>query len=304
VEIRFFGAVVRTEGDPSQSKTVVPGETISEESGFMRGHGTYTDPANPSVLLSSICGTVEHVNKLVSVRPLRCRYQPEVGDVVVGRITEVGSKRWKVDINGRLDAVLQLSAINLPGGEVRRRNTSDELQMRHFFVEHDLISAEVQQFFQDGSVAIHTRSLKYGKLTQGQLVVVPSSLVKRCKNHFVELSIGVHVILGTNGYIWISKPVSTSSDRTITGEEEKKEGGEKEEASTTEGDGEGVTVATREKIARVRNCIVALWQCGVRIHPGSILDTYEASFHLAHWEILTEMQTVTLPARQNMEQEG
>ena len=28
----------------------------------------------------------------------------EIGDVVVGRITEVQQKRWKVDINCRLDA--------------------------------------------------------------------------------------------------------------------------------------------------------------------------------------------------------
>jgi exosome complex RNA-binding protein Rrp4 len=28
----------------------------------------------------------------------------EIGDVVVGRVTEVQQKRWKVDINCRLDA--------------------------------------------------------------------------------------------------------------------------------------------------------------------------------------------------------
>ena len=94
------------------------------------------------------------------------------------------------------------------------------------------------------------------------------------------------------------------SDRTITGEEEKKEGGEKEEQNGN-GEGEGVALSTREKIARVRNCVVALWQSGVRIHPGSILETYEASFHLRPKEILypENMQTVTLSARQNMEQE-
>jgi hypothetical protein len=28
------------------------------------------------------------------------RYQGEIGDLVVGRITEVASKRWKVDLRG------------------------------------------------------------------------------------------------------------------------------------------------------------------------------------------------------------
>lgn len=44
------------------------------------------------------------------------RYTPEVGDLVIGRIVEVGSSRWKVDANARQDAVLMLSSVNLPGG--------------------------------------------------------------------------------------------------------------------------------------------------------------------------------------------
>ena len=41
---------------------------------------------------------------------------------------------------------------------------SDELQMRGFFEEGDLLVAEVQAFFSDGSMSLHTRSLKYGKV--------------------------------------------------------------------------------------------------------------------------------------------
>jgi exosome complex component RRP4 len=58
-------------------------------------------------VISSVAGTVERVNKLVTVRAIRTRciefytahldgsqinlfrYNPEVGDLVVGRITEV-----------------------------------------------------------------------------------------------------------------------------------------------------------------------------------------------------------------------
>jgi len=41
---------------------------------------------------------------------------------------------------------------------------SDELQMRTFFEEGDLLVAEVQAFFSDGAMSLHTRSLKYGKV--------------------------------------------------------------------------------------------------------------------------------------------
>lgn len=42
-----------------------------------------------SALVAAVPGVVERVNKLVSVRPLRARYAGDIGDVVVGRITEV-----------------------------------------------------------------------------------------------------------------------------------------------------------------------------------------------------------------------
>lgn len=58
-------------------------------------------------MISCICGIVERVNKLISVRPLRSRYVGDVGDVVVGRITQVGVKRWLVDIQVRFSRLIQ-----------------------------------------------------------------------------------------------------------------------------------------------------------------------------------------------------
>jgi exosome complex RNA-binding protein Rrp4 len=46
------------------------------------------------------------------------RYIGDIGDVVVGRITAVESNRWRVDINSTLDAMLPLTSVNLPGGEL------------------------------------------------------------------------------------------------------------------------------------------------------------------------------------------
>ena len=37
--------------------------------------------------------------------------------------------------------------------------------MRTFFEEGDLLVAEVQAFFSDGAMSLHTRSLKYGKVS-------------------------------------------------------------------------------------------------------------------------------------------
>jgi exosome complex component RRP4 len=125
-----------------------------------RGHGTYVESEQ---VISSVTGTIERVNKLISVRPLKSRYNPEVGDLVIGRIVEVGASRWRVDVHARQDAVLMLSSVNLPGGVQvshrrsggiferepsrtrgavlilqRRKIESDALKMREFLAEGDV----------------------------------------------------------------------------------------------------------------------------------------------------------------------
>ena len=151
---------------------VVPGQTLSTESGFLKGHGTYvqdistssssnsgnspplpegsdnllieaapesdqlapddkslvptketsegtapdgpTPPAKRQRLVASCAGVIQRVNRLISVIPLRQAYNGEVGDLVVGQVTEVSNKRWKLRIGATRDSSLNLSSVNLP----------------------------------------------------------------------------------------------------------------------------------------------------------------------------------------------
>ena len=38
-------------------------------------------------------------------------------------------------------------------------------------------------------------------------MIVPSVLIRRLKSHFISLPCGVDLILGLNGYIWVSKHI-------------------------------------------------------------------------------------------------
>ncbi|KZT70771.1 hypothetical protein DAEQUDRAFT_667315 [Daedalea quercina L-15889] len=240
-----------------------PGEPLTSSQAFMRGHGTYIDREE---VISSVAGTIERVNKLISVRAVRSKYNPEVGDLVVGRIMEVQPRRWKVDANSRQDAVLMLSSVNLPGGVQRRKLESDELQMRTFFEEGDLLVAEVQAFFADGAMSLHTRSLRYGKLRNGQLLTVPSALIRRLKSHFLSLPCGVDLILGLNGYIWVSKHVKQS-------EQEGEEAFDAEAVYSNKND--DIDDATRLAISRVSNIIRVLAAHFIPLTDTLLLDAYE-----------------------------
>lgn len=209
---------------------------------------------------------------------MKQRYQGEIGDVVVGRVTEIQKKRWKIDTNSRVDSVLLISSINLPGGELRRRNAEDEQSMRKLLQEEELLSAEVQNVFVDGSLSLHTRSLKYGKLSQGILVSVSPSLIKRRKTHFHNLPCGASVIIGNNGYIWVQPTINIEVEG---------QGGFTQNL-------EAVPKSDREAIIRIKNCILALSSCYVMIYDTSIMLAYEESLKyevkdLLHKDIMHEI---------------
>ncbi|XP_033732019.1 exosome complex component RRP4-like [Pecten maximus] len=289
VDVRIVGARSTTKPNVSAeiSNLVTPGDVITADTGFMRGHGTYMEDEK---LHASVAGVVERVNKLICVKPLKTRYNGEVGDVVIGRILEVGTRRWKVDTHAKLDSVLMLSSVNLPGGELRRRSEEDEKMMRHYLKEGDLISAEVQSVFADGALSLHTRSLKYGKLSQGQLVSISPSLIKRRKTHFHNLPCGASIILGNNGYIWICPTINEETEQT---------GGYEQNL-------EPVQKSDREVIARLRNCVLALAEHKMMLYDTSVLYTFEASLKYSVKETLKPeiMSEVIEVAQQRLEREG
>lgn len=166
-----------------------------------------------------------------------------------------------------------LSSVNLPGGIQRRKLESDELQMRAFFEEGDLLVAEVQAFFMDGAMSLHTRSLRYGKLRNGQLVTVPPILIKRLKSHFCALTCGVDVILGVNGYVWVCKHVKEN-------EQVGEDGFNAESVYSNKND--YIDTSTRLAIIRVTNVVKVLAQYYVSITDVTINHAYDWVVETGH----------------------
>jgi len=271
------------------SGLIVPGQLITADAGYLRGHGSYISTQindqnnaqeNAQALISSVAGVIVRVNKLISVKPLKSRYIGEVGDLIVGRISSVDSKRWKVNICGQKDAMLQLSSINLPGGVQRMKTYEDQLQMRSLFVENDLISAEIQNINSEGVVSLHSRSLKYGKLENGQLIVVPAVLIKRLPQHYVSLPFGVDVVLGVNGFIWITRSIpedwkaQEADSDDITPLAESLQNLKQRHCRTP------LLMDERLKVARVHNAVNALSEMFISISPESIMVCYQRSIDL------------------------
>lgn len=179
----------------------LPGEIICDADEFIKGHGTQI---KDDCLASVYFGLPKVINKLVTVVPkMYNRYNAEVGDVVIGRVTAIYNKKWKIEMNCKSETSLNLSSINLPGVAQRRKLECDEIMMRDFFDIDDLIVAEVQKVNKSGSVSLHTRNEKYRKLEKGVLVKLTASNVPYVKTRFLRFS-DFEIIIGCNGYLWIA----------------------------------------------------------------------------------------------------
>lgn len=269
---------------------VVPGQVIAStseanegEESFLRGHGTYLERVEgkhgpEQRLVASVVGVVQRVNKLITVLPTASTlYTGHVGDLVVGRITSVGASRWRVSLTGHgRDAQLPLTGVHLPGGVQRIRTAQDQRDMRQFFIEGDLVSAEVHNVQQDSTLVLHTRSTRYGKLENGCLVTVPPALIPRRKNHFQsDVLDKLDVVWGTNGNIWIQRKVSSLS--SAINAMEQSDGEDLQERIRKEHAATPGMIEDRIAIARFRNSIECLRLVYAMITPERVEEIYKLS---------------------------
>ncbi|KAJ2905537.1 uncharacterized protein MKZ38_005181 [Zalerion maritima] len=292
IDIDMTGMESHPQSGSGGAGIVTPGQIITTDSQWMRGHGTQL--VNSSTIKATVAGTVSRTNKLLSVSAMRARYIPEVGDLVVGRIIEVQAKRWRVDVNAPQNAALPLSSINLPGGILRKRTETDELAIRNFFSEGDLLVAEVQGLLGDGGAMLHTRSLKFGKLRNGLFLAVKGQggghgggVVKsRRQTWTIDSPEGggkaIDVILGVNGYVWIQMHVHGEG---VTAET--KVGLNRlDEAAASAGNvyssqNDRIDRETTREIARLRGVVTVLAEYGLRIDEEMVMRGYREAVELA-----------------------
>ncbi|ORD96835.1 EXOS2 [Hepatospora eriocheir] len=190
----------------NKSKIYFPGDEICENTGYIRGHGTNLRKGK---IVSCYYGTLNQINKLITVKPNHfVRHKCEIGDIIIGRVKEIYNRKWKIEGNCSNDTTIALGAVNLPGVTQRRRIEADEMEMRNIFTINDLVVSEVQKVAKNGNTSLHTRSDKYGKLTNGLLITIPIEKFKSSEIKFVNTE-KISTIIGNNGFIWISGDIDT-----------------------------------------------------------------------------------------------
>jgi exosome complex component RRP4 len=163
-----------------EKKIVLPGEKIAE--GRVRMPYTFSDG---KATYAAVIGTVDDEGRYIA---LENPYKPVVGDTVIGMVTDVRHAGYEVDLN-------------LPeGGFIPTRNTRITLQLGDFVV------CRVKSVTEVGDVDLgEVRRLPKGKVIEFPPAKVPrligrkSSMLDLLKQH-----VGGDIMVGNNGYVWIS----------------------------------------------------------------------------------------------------
>jgi RNA-binding protein Rrp4 and related proteins (contain S1 domain and KH domain) len=191
-------------------RILVPGEVVVEREGRGRVEiegAVYRVGSQYRAKTLSVARYDDRDNVL-RIIPLKGKYIPSVGDVVIGIIVEVGFTSWLVDINSPYTAVLPVSEVSSKPVTIPRSDLSKILG------EGELVLAKVIAFEKAKDPVLTIKESKLGKIQRGLLVEISPKKVPRVIGRrgsmikLIENMLDVEVVVGQNGRI-----VVVGSDR-------------------------------------------------------------------------------------------
>jgi len=181
---------------------VLPGDKIATSeynvigAVYWEGNCAYAS----SVSLIDIRGEKE-----IYVIPLSGTYEPKVGDIVIGYVTDILITGWEIDIKSPYKAYLPVQEASLKPIDIA---TTD---LRTLLDIGDVILARITDFnvTKEYPVLLTIKEAKLGKITQGMIVEIQAVKVPRVigkKGSMINIfkeELNCDVVVGQNGRIWI-----------------------------------------------------------------------------------------------------
>lgn len=176
-------------------KLVVPGEILAEED-YYPGRGTFKEGDK---ICSSLMGLVSLRNNRISVIPLKSKYIPKKGDVVIGEIDDIRFSMWGVDINSPYSGIL-------PASEVFGR---EKKELSRVFKIGDVLFLRVVDVDEVKKVKLGLKGRGMGKFKRGILVNITPTKVPRLigkKGSMINMikdKTRCKIVVGQNGLVWV-----------------------------------------------------------------------------------------------------
>lgn len=174
---------------------VIPGEVLADDD-FFPGRGTFKENGK---ICSSLMGLVSLRNKKIRVIPLKSKYVPKKGDVVIGKITDVRFSMWDVDINSPYSGML--SAFEVFG--------RDKKELNKVFNIGDVLFLRVVEVDEVKKAKLGLKGRGMGKFNGGIIVDIAPTKVPRLigkKGSMINMikdKTNCEIVVGQNGLVWV-----------------------------------------------------------------------------------------------------
>jgi len=177
---------------------VAPGELLAEGD-YFPGENTFKQGGK---IFASRIGLFDFSGTKLYVVPLKGCYIPNVGDMVIGRVVDVGLHGWTVDIRSPYPAML-------PASETYSRK-SFERDLSKVYDIGDLLNLEVLAFDRTRDPIVTAKGPGLGRIAGGRVVHISPAKVPRLigkKGSMIEMikrETNCHISVGQNGIVVIS----------------------------------------------------------------------------------------------------
>ncbi|NHK31244.1 MAG: RNA-binding protein [Asgard group archaeon] len=184
---------------------VTPGEIIAEGE-FTIGTNVYRDEKK---IISQVIGLVTIKDNQISVVSLKGKYIPRVGDLVIGKVTDVSLSTWVVDIASPYPGILR------PASSLNKRFDPVKDRTSKYFNVGDVLVAKVFTYdrTRDPQLTLRNDNRQgpgpyLGKLIGGRVIEVSPSKIPRLIGRrgsmisTIKQYTNCRMIVGQNGRVW------------------------------------------------------------------------------------------------------
>ena len=174
---------------------VIPGQILADDE-YYSGRGTFKENGK---VCSSLLGRVSLRNKKIRVIPLKSKYVPKKGDVVIGKINDVRFSMWDVDINSPYSGIL-------PAFEVFGR---EKKELNKVYDVGDVLFLRVVDVDEIKKAKLGLKGRGMGKFKGGIIVDISPTKVPRLigkKGSMINMikdKTNCKIVVGQNGLVWV-----------------------------------------------------------------------------------------------------
>jgi exosome complex component RRP4 len=174
---------------------VIPGQILADDE-YYSGRGTFKENGK---VCSSLLGRVSLRNKKIRVIPLKSKYVPKKGDVVIGKIKDVRFSMWDVDINSPYSGIL-------PAFEVFGR---EKKELNKVYDVGDVLFLRVVEVDEIKKAKLGLKGRGMGKFKGGIIVDIAPTKVPRLigkKGSMINMikdKTKCKIVVGQNGLVWV-----------------------------------------------------------------------------------------------------